>query len=136
MCLEDESLRIANEAQKQKLLQEAEAAKQSERENAIEFQRHALQIKEQQILLKERQVALGEKLLELEKKRYDLALETAVQLIDVLQPGVNSQTKAMAARTLLPNLLHLSNGKGLDLTLLPAATSREEPTTSAEQPPK
>lgn len=61
----------------------------------------------------------------METERVDYALETAAKMINVLYPNVDIQTRTILLQTLLPNLLQLSNGKGLEL-VLPVPKDNEE----------
>jgi hypothetical protein len=62
--------------------------------------------------------------LEIEKQRFELqanrisyAIKTAGEMVDLLNPGMDAATKAMSIQLLIPNLLQLANGKGLELGL-------------------
>jgi hypothetical protein len=71
------------------------------------------QIENQKALLE-----LYEKQLELRKKQLDLmdyAAEKAPKIVEMLAPEADAQTKAMAATTLIKDLLQLGEGKGLEL---------------------
>ncbi|HVB22731.1 MAG TPA: pentapeptide repeat-containing protein [Ktedonobacteraceae bacterium] len=58
-----------------------------------------------------------DKRIDVQKKGIEYALEIASKTIVVLNPNVNEQTKAKLMQALLPTILQLQNGKGLELVL-------------------
>lgn len=114
------------EAQKQELERQKREAKAAE--------------KERQLQLKEHEIALDRQHLELEKERFTweqqrlvLVTETATTLVGALQPEADPQTKAMAARVLVPQLLAFGQVQGLEITLLaePAPPQESSPPAAA-----
>jgi Pentapeptide repeats (8 copies) len=102
--------------------QEIEYAKQK----ADQENKAALLEQERQALTIERErLEILEKRLEVQKKGIEYALEIATKTVTVLHPVADEQTKAMIIRALLPNILQLQNGKGLEL-ILPTPQSSEE----------
>jgi hypothetical protein len=81
-------------------------------------QKTLLEIEREQVEIERQRLALQGERLELEKKRVEYALETANKMVDILNPGIDDITKALLARTLLPNLLQLGNSNGLELVPL------------------
>ena len=49
--------------------------------------------------------------------RMNYAIETANKMIVMLQPNADQATRAMLVQTLLPSLLQLDSGQGLNLAL-------------------
>jgi hypothetical protein len=80
------------------------------------------------------------KLLEIEKERLDLekqrfefhtmrvnhALKTAGEIVSLLRPDIDGPTEVMIVQTLLPDLLQLGDGKGLQLALSPSQDSSKD----------
>jgi hypothetical protein len=66
-----------------------------------------------------------EKRLDVQKKGIEYAFEIAAKTVAVLQPSADEQTKGMLIQTLLPTILQLQSGKGLEL-VLPAQQVNEE----------
>jgi uncharacterized protein YjbI with pentapeptide repeats len=93
-----------------------------------EQERQAVQlVREKQELEIERQrLELLEKRLETQKKQIEYALEIANKLVDVLQPSADQAARAMTMQVLLPNILQIQNGKGLELVLLGPQSSEEK----------
>jgi hypothetical protein len=52
-------------------------------------------------------------------------METAVKMVDLLHPGTDQQTKGMLVQTLIPSLLQLGEGKGLELAGPPVAQGKD-----------
>ncbi len=82
-----------------------------------------LEQEKQELAIERERLEVLEKRLEVQKKGIEFALEIASKTINMLQPNADEQTKAMAIQTLLPTLLQMSNGKGLEL-VLPAPQSQ------------
>ena len=108
--------------------QEIEHAKQK----ADQEGKAALLEQEQQELAIERErLEILEKRLDVQKKGIEYALEIATKTVTILQPNADEQIKAMLIQTLLPTILQLQNGKGLEL-VLPTPQSSEEKTVRPE----
>lgn len=90
----------------------------------LEEQKIQLGIEKQQIEIERQLLKLMQERNELELKKIKFALETARKMIDVLAPNADNTTKATLVNTLLPSLLQLSNGKGLEL-ILPTPKDKE-----------
>src|SRR5439155_18002280 len=118
--LETQALQLDNEQSRQIEAQRAE----------LERQWSLIEIEKQQIDLERQRLELQKTRLELETKRIDFAIETASKMIDILQPGADPQTKAMLQQTLIPNLLQLGNGKGVELALPMSKTNLAETITT------
>ncbi len=88
-----------------------EQARQLEAQKAeLDRQRSLLEIEKQQLEI--------EKLrFELQTYRISYAIKTAGEIVDLLNPGLDDATKAMSAQLLIPNLLQIADGKGLELVL-------------------
>jgi hypothetical protein len=116
------------EVEGQSQLADKEQNRQLEAQNAeLVKQKTLLEIEREKVEIERQRLVLQSERLELEKTRLEYALETANEMIDALHPGIDIVTKAILARTLLPNLLQLGSGHGLELSL-PAP----EDTQSAE----
>jgi transcriptional regulator with XRE-family HTH domain len=105
----------------QKAAQESQMA-QTEQERLrfeLEKQRLTFQIEQerQKLELERQQVAIQREQLELVNMRMNYAIETANKMIGMLQPNADPTTRAMLVQTLLPSLLQLDSGKGLNLAL-------------------
>lgn len=81
--------------------------------------------KERQLQLREHEIAVERQQLELDKahfqweqERLTIITETATIMVQTLQPEADPQTKAMAARALVPQLLAFGQVQGLEITLL------------------
>ncbi len=72
----------------------------------------------------QQRLELLEKRLEVQKKGIEYALEIAGRVADTLHKGTDPAARAMEIRALLPNLLQLQNGRGLELAL-PSQLSQE-----------
>ena len=55
--------------------------------------------------------------LEVEKMRINYALEIAGNMVTILRPGANEETRVMLLQSLIPSLLQLGEGRGLELVL-------------------
>jgi uncharacterized protein YjbI with pentapeptide repeats len=105
-------------------LQHAEQQADHEKQMAsLEEEQKRLEIEKQRLEVLEKQ-------LEVQKKGIEYALEIARKVVDLLHPGADPATRAMELQTLLPNLVQLQNGKGLELAL--PVSQNEKPTTSNE----
>ncbi|SRR5260221_5775342 len=98
--------------------QEAEA-EQKAKEQTRQLEAQKAELERQRDLLE-----LQKQQLEIEKQRFELhasyisyAQKTAGEMVDLLNPGMDAATKAMNVQLLIPNLLQLANGKGLELVL-------------------
>ncbi len=83
----------------------------------LEQERRRLEIEKQRLEVLEHQ-------LEVQKKGIEYALEIADKVVDLLHPSMDPATRAMEIQALLPNLVQLQNGKGLELAL-PASQSKQ-----------
>jgi len=93
-------------------------------------QMDVLEREKQQLEIEQRRLEVLEKQLEIQKKGIEYALEIAQKMVDLLHPGADPATRAMEIQALLPNLVQLQNGKGLELAL--PASQNEQPTTPKE----
>jgi hypothetical protein len=114
-----EKARLENQAQaqqikeaEQKFEQESQAALLEREKLRLEIEQHRLEVLEKQ--------------LEVQKKGIEYALEIAEKVVDTLHPGADPATRAMEIQTLLPNLVQLQNGKGLELALPPLPPNIQE----------
>jgi hypothetical protein len=96
-----------------KALEIKEAEQKAEQEN----QTALLEQEKQRLELEQRRLEVLEKQLEVQKKGIEYALEIAGKVFDTLHPGSDSATRAMAIQALLPNIIQLQNGRGLELAL-------------------
>ena len=97
-----------------------EQARRLEAEKAeLEKQKSLLDIEKQRLELEKQRLEIQEKRLGIEIKRVDYALEIAGKMISILRPNAGQETKELLMRVLLPDLLQLGNGKGLQVELLP-----------------
>jgi|SRR6266436_7036413 len=107
-----EQKKLENQAKAQELLH-AEQLSAHERQMALlEQEQSRLEIERQRLELLEKQ-------LDVQKKEIEYALEIAGKVVDLLHPGADPATRAMQIQALLPNLVQLQNGKGLELALPP-----------------
>lgn len=91
----------------------------------IHAQRAELELEKQRLEIDRQTVALQKERLEYQIAARDFAFETATMMIEKLYPEVDKSSKAMLIRTLIPELLQLGNGKGLELAL-PAQQVKED----------
>jgi len=105
-----EKVKLENQAQ-------AIVIKEAEQKSEQENQMALLEQEKQRLELEQRRLEVLEKQLEVQKKGIEYALEIAGKVIDTLHPGADAATRAMEIQTLLPNLIQLQNGKGLELAL-------------------
>lgn len=105
----------------QKAAQDSQMAQleQEKQKFELERQRSTFQIEQerQKLELERQQMALQREQLELVNMRMNYAIETANKMVSMLQPDSEQATRAMLAQTLLPSLLQLGSGKGLNLAL-------------------
>jgi len=92
-------------------------AEQEQQLALLEQERRRLEIEKQRLEVLEHQ-------LEVQKKGIEYALEIADKVVDLLHPSMDPATRAMEIQALLPNLVQLQNGKGLELAL-PASQSKQ-----------
>jgi hypothetical protein len=85
----------------------------------LEQEKKRLEIESQRLALLEQRLAL-------QKKEIEYALEIASMIVDKLHPGADQATKAMEIQALLPNILQLQNGKGIELALPAPQKSESE----------
>lgn len=110
-----EKAKLENQAKVQEI---KEAEQKAERQSEMAL----LEQERQRLELEIRRTDLLEKQLEVQKKGIEYALEIAGNIVDTLHPGADPATRAMAIRTLLPNIIQLQNGKGLELALPPPSS--------------
>jgi uncharacterized protein YjbI with pentapeptide repeats len=122
---------IKNRLEKVELENKAKAqAIEHARQKSDQENKSALLEQERQELAIERErLEILEKRLEVQKKGIEYALEIANKTVSMLDPNADEQKKAMLIQSLLPTLLQLHNGKGLEL-ILPAPQSIENKKTS------
>lgn len=109
------------QAKQQELTIAAQKAAQESQMAQIEQERLRLDLERQRLTF---QIEPERQKLELEKQRVELAtmrmnyaVETANQMIGMLQPNADQTTRAMLVQTLIPSLLQLDSSKGLNLSL-------------------
>jgi uncharacterized protein YjbI with pentapeptide repeats len=105
-----EKAKLENQAKAQEIKEAEQKAKQ-------ENQAALLEQEKQRLELEQRRLEVLEKQLEVQKKGIEYALEIAGKVVDTLHPGADPATRAMEIQTLLPNLVQLQNGRGLELAL-------------------
>jgi hypothetical protein len=91
--------------------------KKAEQKTKHENQMALLEQEQQRLQLEQQRLEMLEKQLEVQKKGIEYALEIAEKVVDTLHPGADPATRAMEIQALLPNLIQLQNGKGLQLVL-------------------
>jgi hypothetical protein len=95
----------------------AQEIRHSEQQAAHEQQMAALEQEQRRLEIEKQRLEVLEKQLEVQKKGIEYALEIAGKVVDLLHPGADPATRAMEIQVLLPNLVQLQNGKGLELAL-------------------
>jgi hypothetical protein len=105
-----EKMEIENQA---KVLE----VKQAEQRVDHEQQIAELEREQQRLEVEQRRLEVLEKRLEVQKKGIEYALEIATRVVDTLHPNAELATRSMEIQALLPNLIQLQNGKGLELRL-------------------
>ncbi|HEY0752347.1 MAG TPA: pentapeptide repeat-containing protein [Ktedonobacteraceae bacterium] len=113
-----EKAQLENQAKVQEI-------REAEQKTELEKQMALLEQEKQRLELEQRRLEVLEKQLEVQKKGIEYALEIASKVVDTLHPGADSATRAMEIQALLPNLIQLQNGKGLELALPPPPKSDE-----------
>ncbi len=74
-----------------------------------------LELEKQELELTRERLELARQRLDLEKEHINYVLEIANKIVDTLYPNVGQQTKETIINALIPNLLQLSEVKGLEL---------------------
>jgi hypothetical protein len=98
--------------------QEAKAAqKDKEQARQLEAQKAELERQRDLLEIEKQQLEIEKQRFELQANRISYAIKTAGEMVDLLNPGMDAATKAMNVQLLIPNLLQLANGKGLELGL-------------------
>jgi DNA repair exonuclease SbcCD ATPase subunit len=119
----------------QKAAQETQRAELEQEKQKFELVRQRLlfQIEQekQKLELERQQVALEKERLELFNTRMSYLIEIAGKMVDMLQPHADQSTREMLIQTMLPDLLQLQNGEGLELTL-PVPQGSEEKTETKQ----
>jgi chromosome segregation ATPase len=95
------------------------AQKDKEQARQLEAQRAELERQRDLLELQKQQLDIDRQRFELQANRITYALKTAGEMVDLMHPGLEAATKAMIVQSLVPNLLQLANGKGLELGLPP-----------------
>ena len=95
----------------------AQEIKHAEQQTDHEQQMAILEREQRRLEIEQRRLELLERQLEIQKKGIEYALEIAGKVVDTLHPGADPATRAMEIQALLPNLVQLQNGKGLELAL-------------------
>jgi hypothetical protein len=110
---------LPKQLEKAKLENQAKALeiKAAERKIEREDQVALLEQEKQRLEIEQRRLEVIEKQLDVQKKSIENALELAGKIADTLHPDVDAATRAMVIQTLLPNIIQLQNGKGLELAL-------------------
>ncbi len=114
-----EKVQLENQAKAQEI---REAEQKSEQESQMAL----LEREKQRLEIEQRRLEVLEKQLEVQKKGIEYALGIAEKVVDTLHPGADPATRAMEIQTLLPNLVQLQNGKGLELALPPLPPNIQE----------
>lgn len=104
----------------------ASEVKRAEQQVGQERQIAIFEREKQQLEIERRHLEVLEKRLEVQKKGIEYALEIAGKVVDILHPHADSATRAMEIQALLPNLVQLQGGKGLELALPAPQKSGEE----------
>ena len=108
--------------------QEIEQAKQkADHENKAAL----LEQERQELAVEKERLEILEKRLEVQKKGIEFAFEIAAKTVTMLHPNADEQTKALLIQTMLPTILQLQNGKGLELAL-PITLRDEEKAVESE----
>ncbi len=77
--------------------------------------------------IEKQRLELMAKRLEVEKQRFDYALEIAEKMVSTMRPDADEEMRITLMQTLLPSLLLLGTGKGLELALpVPQARKAED----------
>lgn len=98
------------QAKAQEIKQAIQKATQEQQATLLEREKQRLEIELQRL-------EVLEKRLEVQKKGIEYALDIAGKVVDTLHPGADLVSRAMEIQALLPNLIQLQNGKGLELAL-------------------
>jgi len=109
---------------------EAQQIKRAEQQAGQDLQMAELEREKQQIEIEQRRLDLLEKQLDVQRKGIKYAMEMASTMVDLLHPGADPATRAMEIQALLPNLVQLQNGKGLEIAF--PARPTETPTASRD----
>jgi hypothetical protein len=114
-----EKAQLENLAKAQEIEQASQKADQEQQMALIEQQKQELEVERQRL-------ELLEKRLEVQKKGIEYALEIASKVVDILHADADPATRAMEIQALLPNLIQLQSGVGLELALpaLPKRTKK------------
>ena len=110
---------LENQAKAQEIQHAEQQLAQAQQMALLEQAQRRLQIEQQRLEVLEKQ-------LEVQKKGIEYALEIAGKVVDTLHPGADAATRAMEIQALLPNLVQLQNGKGLELAL-PVSQENQTP---------
>lgn len=108
----------------------AQEIKYAEQQADHEQQMAVLEQEQRRLEIEKQRLEVLEKQLEVQKKGIEYALEIARKVVDLLHPDADSAARAMEIQALLPNLVQLQNGKGLELAL--PVSRNEKPMTSNE----
>jgi hypothetical protein len=106
-----EKAQLETQAKAQEIEQASQKADQEQQMALIEQQKQELEVERQRL-------ELLEKRLEVQKKGIEYALEIASKVVDILHADADLATRAMEIQVLLPNLIQLQSGVGLELALL------------------
>lgn len=116
-----ESATLDNRAKELTLkLKELEAQEDlTDKEQARQIAAQKAELERQATLLgiERQRLELIAKRLEIEKMRIDYVLEIAGNMVTILRPSADEETKVMLLQTLIPSLLQLGEGRGLELVL-------------------
>jgi serine protease inhibitor len=93
------------------------AQKDKDQARQIEAQKAELERQRSLLEIEKQQLEIEKQRFELQANRINFALKTAGEMVDLMHPGIEAATKAMIVQSLVPNLLQLANGKGLELGL-------------------
>jgi hypothetical protein len=102
-----------------KLKEQEAKSTQKEKEQARQLAAQKAELERQRDLLEieKQQLEIEKQRFELQANRISYALKTAGEMVDLMHPDLEAATKAMIVQSLVPNLLQLANGKGLELGL-------------------
>ncbi len=85
--------------------------------NQLELERQQLVLELQRLDVEKQRLAALEQRLEVQKKGIEYALEIAGKMVTILHPQASPDERTLLMSTLLPSLLQLEDGKGLELVL-------------------
>jgi hypothetical protein len=106
------------EEKEQELDQARQKADHEQQMDELEREKQRLEIEKQRLELQKQQLEMQRLQLELQKKSIEYAIEMAGSVVDMLHPGMDSDTRSMAIQAVLPNWIQLQNMPVIE-TVLP-----------------